>query len=464
MARAYSVLIVAALAICATAVPPLSRSEQPHHELRISRNRNPPLRPLGRQAADHDGALNTLQDRNQRDVSHSLDADTDILQVRSSDLAGPLSVVQVLVSFAALFVAAAVVKAVALVPRHVHSRVDRVTFAACISIVLCAIMQRIIISAAVGDLTMTRFMQYFAAGGICAFLTHAACTPIDVVKTRIQTSPSGKYHGLLDGTRKIVSEEGPHALLKGLGATAGGYFLHGAFKYSFYEVFKVILSPNAALAIKPPLSIAALAGFGAECIACLLLCPMEAIRIRSVADPGFPAGVVSGLAVISRLEGFHGLYKGLPAMMLKQVPYTVGQFVSFELAVKVVRACALFLIDTSAGTPSWVAAAISTTAGLSAGVMAAIISHPGDTILSKINQEEGDGDAVTQIQRVVRATGFVGLFAGLTVRIIQVSCMIGGQFLIYDTIKLWCGILPASAVGTAAAHALARSQGAHMKA
>lgn len=268
------------------------------------------------------------------------------------------------------------------------------------------------------------------------------CTPIDVVKTRIQTT-HGKYHGMVDCFRKIVAEEGPPTLLKGLGATASGYFLHGAFKYSFYEVFKVLLTSDELAAKKPPMGIAALAGFFAECIACCLLCPMEAIRIRSVADSAFPSGVTAGLTMLMKTEGLHGWYKGLPAMLLKQVPYTVGQFVSFEMAVILVKGFVRAFWDVEG---SQAVAVISSVAGLLAGISAAIISHPGDTILSKINQEEGEGSAWAQIVRVVRAAGVAGLFVGLLARVVQVSIMIGGQFLIYDSIKFWCGIKPASAL------------------
>lgn len=341
---------------------------------------------------------------------------------------------------------ASFVKSLHFIPYTQHSRIDRTVGLFSISVLAVFFFKHLSEVTASGHLNLTRFFQYFLAGGICAFITHAACTPIDVIKTRIQTT-QGRYSGMVDAFYKIVAEEGPITLLKGLGATASGYFLHGAFKYSFYEVFKLLFSSSPEVAIKPPLPIAALSGFCAECIACLLLCPMEAIRIRSVADPNFPAGVVSGLSMLIKAEGVHGWYKGLPAMLLKQVPYTVGQFVSFELAVNVVKVMVFAVAGAQQG-PSAVAS-ISSFAGLLAGITAAIISHPGDTILSKINQEEGDGSAFSQISRVARTAGLVGLFIGLGPRILQVSCMIGGQFLIYDSIKLWCGIVPASALPAA---------------
>jgi solute carrier family 25 (mitochondrial phosphate transporter), member 3 len=354
-----------------------------------------------------------------------------------SAASAPLALPQLLLAAAGFALLAAAAKASPLLPAHLFRAADRALAAALAGLLALALWQHVAVAVAAGGLSLERFMQYFVAGGVCALLTHAACTPIDVVKTRIQTTHAGKYAGLLDGMRVIIADEGQNALLKGLGATAGGYFLHGAFKYSFYEVFKVLLAPDAATALKPPLLVAAAAGFCAECIACMLLCPMEAVRIRSVSDLTFPSGAIAGLMYIAQLEGWHGMYKGLPAMLLKQVPYTVGQFVAFEYTVVIVRAAVFTVLLLPGGSKStWAAAVVSMVAGLLAGIFAGIISHPGDTILSKVNQEESEGGALVQIQRVLRATGVRGLFAGLSVRIVQVACMVGGQFLIYDIIKL----------------------------
>ncbi|KAA8493582.1 Mitochondrial substrate carrier family protein N [Porphyridium purpureum] len=311
-------------------------------------------------------------------------------------------------------------------------------------------------------LSMVRFLQFFFAGGICAFITHAACTPLDVVKTRLQTSASDKYSGSIQCLNSIIKEEGPGALLTGLGATATGYFLHGAFKYSFYEMFKLILIPDVAAAtLKPPLRIAAMAGFLAECVASLLLCPMEAIRIRSVADPSFPGGVLSGLRTIFKLEGLEGLYKGLPSILLKQVPYTVGQFVAFEFAVKLVKLIAELVLGGLESISGTGAALISLAAGILAGMIAGVLSHPGDTILSKINQETSSSESSTGLEHIVsicRKLGLSGLFLGLGTRLIQVALMIGGQFLIYDTVKMLCGIKIASAATTAEVKAVQKGR------
>ena len=69
--------------------------------------------------------------------------------------------------------------------------------------------------------------------------THLAALPaIDVVKTRIQIDPAYKRFNLLTGTRYVIANEGPRALLTGFGPTAVGYLVQGGGKFAGYEFWK----------------------------------------------------------------------------------------------------------------------------------------------------------------------------------------------------------------------------------
>jgi solute carrier family 25 phosphate transporter 3 len=166
------------------------------------------------------------------------------------------------------------------------------------------------------------YLKYGAAGGLCCMVTHVAVVPIDVIKTRMQTT-SGvpKYTGMISGMRLLAKEEGPMILLQGLGPTAAGYAMQGALKFGFYEYFK----KKAAVALGPErmesnrLAVWLGAGAVAEFLGDIALCPMEATRIRLVAQPTFARGLFDGTMRIFRSEGMSGLYKGLPAIVSKQV-------------------------------------------------------------------------------------------------------------------------------------------------
>lgn len=68
------------------------------------------------------------------------------------------------------------------------------------------------------------FWQSFMAGCMAGSIAAVAVTPLDVIKTRIQTLQKGEgedtYRGIVDCTRRIMNREGPSAFLKGAACRA----------------------------------------------------------------------------------------------------------------------------------------------------------------------------------------------------------------------------------------------------
>lgn len=280
------------------------------------------------------------------------------------------------------------------------------------------------------------FLKGSAAGGICCSVTHAALTPVDVVKTRVQLDPVKYNTGLIGGFRTVIAEEGVMALTTGLGATAFGYFVQGWFKFGGVEFFKIkaveSMGEEKAWANKTPIYLGSAAA--AETIADIFLCPLEAVRIRSVSDPEFCDGLADGFAKMAKQEGITGFYAGLGPILAKQVPYTMAKFA--------VQGAAADSIYTSIGkTPSEVSkntgVCVSLASGVIAGVASAIISHPADTLLSKVNKAGagGDGPMVTRLMNIAKEVGFVNLCTvGLLPRCVMIGTLTAGQFGIFDTV------------------------------
>lgn len=177
------------------------------------------------------------------------------------------------------------------------------------------------------------FLRSGVAGAMAALASHAVLVPIDVLKTRMQLDPK-LYPTLLQTTRTMVQKEGWRKLLLGLGPTASGYFAQGFFKYSLYELFKdksaeylgkEVAASNATL-------LYILSGTAAEAVADIALAPFEAVRIRMVASSSpWASSTADGMRKLVQAEGFkNGLYKGLPLIMMKQIPYTAVKFAVFE--------------------------------------------------------------------------------------------------------------------------------------
>eukprot|EP00814_Leptocylindrus_danicus_P020213 CAMPEP_0116023950 /NCGR_PEP_ID=MMETSP0321-20121206/11981_1 /TAXON_ID=163516 /ORGANISM="Leptocylindrus danicus var. danicus, Strain B650" /LENGTH=317 /DNA_ID=CAMNT_0003495497 /DNA_START=50 /DNA_END=1003 /DNA_ORIENTATION=+ len=280
------------------------------------------------------------------------------------------------------------------------------------------------------------YLKGAAAGGICCSVTHGALTPVDVVKTRVQLDPIKYNKGLIGGFRQVIAEEGVMALSTGFGATASGYFVQGWFKFGGVELFKIkaveSLGEEKAWANKTPIYLASAAV--AEFIADIFLCPLEAVRIRAVSDPEFCDGLADGFGKMLKAEGVGGFYSGFGPILFKQIPYTMAKFA--------VQGAAADAIYSSMGkAPSELSSGtnlgVSLTSGVIAGVAAAIISHPADTLLSKVNKAGagGDGSTTSRLINIAKETGFVKLCTvGLLPRCVMIGTLTAGQFGIFDTV------------------------------
>jgi len=273
------------------------------------------------------------------------------------------------------------------------------------------------------------YVKAAAAGGICCSITHGAVCPIDVVKTRIQLDPVTYNKGMVSAFRRVVSTEGVSVLATGLGATAAGYFVQGWFKFGGVEFFKINIAQRLGekSAWENRNSIYLASAAMAEFIADLFLCPLEAIRIRSVSDPTFPKGLGAGAAKMLSTDGVLGFYAGLGPILFKQVPYTMAKFAVQGKAAEV-------MCKTLNREPDL---SISLGSGVIAGVVAAVISHPADTLLSKINKAGagGSGGTTSRLLNIAREVGFVNLCTtGLPARCIMIGTLTAGQFGIFDTV------------------------------
>merc|ERR1740130_288822 len=108
-------------------------------------------------------------------------------------------------------------------------------------------------------------------------------------------------------------------------------------------------------------------------------------------------------------SGFVGaFYSGFVPILFKQVPYTMAKFA-------VQGNCAEMIYDAVGSDSKSMSGAgnigVSLASGVVAGVVAAIISHPADTLLSKINKAGagGTGSMMTRLGNIASEVGFYNL-------------------------------------------------------
>merc|ERR1712058_74001 len=246
-----------------------------------------------------------------------------------------------------------------------------------------------------------------------------------------------KYKSLGNGFKVTVQEAGARGLLLGWAPTAIGYTAQGICKFGFYEFFKNLysgwLGEENTYLYKTSLYLVASAS--AEFFADIALSPMEACKVRMQTSlPGtFPTTLRGAAPRIWREEGINGFYKGLSPLWARQIPYTMMKFACFE---RTVEAIYQYVVPKPRAECSKSEQLVVTfAAGYIAGVFCAVVSHPADTIVSKLNQAKG-----SSALDVAKALGFKGMWMGLGPRIVMIGTLTALQWFIYDSVKVAFGI------------------------
>lgn len=288
-------------------------------------------------------------------------------------------------------------------------------------------------AAAEGDSCEFGSTKYFLLCGLGGIIscgsTHTLLTPLDLVKCRLQVDPA-KYKSVFNGFRVTLKEDGGRGLAKGWSPTFIGYSLQGLCKFGLYEVFKVfysgLLNEEQAYVYRTGLYLAASAS--AEFFADIALSPWEAAKVRIQTMPGFANNLRQALPKM-QAEGISAFYKGLVPLWMRQIPYTMMKFASFEKTLELLYQHVVPKPRSECTKGEQLV--VTFAAGYIAGVFCAIVSHPADTVVSKLNQAKG-----ASALDVAKQLGWKGLWGGLGPRIIMIGTLTALQWFIYDGVKV----------------------------
>ncbi|XP_057727539.1 adenine nucleotide transporter BT1, chloroplastic/mitochondrial-like [Arachis stenosperma] len=177
--------------------------------------------------------------------------------------------------------------------------------------------------------------------GACAGVSSTICTyPLELVKTRL-TIQRDVYNGLLDAFLKIIREEGPAELYRGLAPSligvipyaATNYFAYDTLRKAYRKIFKQEKIGNIETL---------LIGSAAGAISSSATFPLEVARkhmqVGALSGRQVYKNVIHALASILEHEGIPGLYRGLGPSCMKLVPAAGISFMCYE-------ACKRILVD-----------------------------------------------------------------------------------------------------------------------
>jgi len=285
------------------------------------------------------------------------------------------------------------------------------------------------------QLDLSSYIRFCISGAICASGVHLMVTPLDVIKTKIQTDPDN-YPGPIVSFQKIVDERGLGGFFVGWIPTFVGFFIWGGFSYSLTELIRryllIAAGPEAAgLEIQIVLVSASVAAF----FATFVLVPFESVRIRSVAQPDFGKNIFDVTTRMINEEGAWSLFSAVPPLLLKEIPFGMAKFSIFTAVTRY-----LYQTFPAAQEDIQLSLLVSLIGGICGGAIAAIVSNPGDATISEMKKSVSDIGTLDAAKNVIERGGYQNLWRGLPIRMCFYPLVVSTQFLVYDSIRIYLGV------------------------
>ncbi|CAB3221399.1 unnamed protein product [Arctia plantaginis] len=198
-----------------------------------------------------------------------------------------------------------------------------------------------------GDVNIKKSMFWSATGGL---LGGVGCNPLLVVKIRLQSAghPSiavGRqhvYNGLLDGLVKLHKFEGLRGIFAGVTATATRLAIGYSAQLTTFSKAKELLISHGHFK-SSPFGLAFVASSVSGIAVVLANCPFDVVATRLYNQGNAPGrkllytGILDCLMKIYKIEGLHGLYKGVGPLYIKLAPNVTISLVMWDFLQRLLR-------------------------------------------------------------------------------------------------------------------------------
>ncbi|KAI9022157.1 mitochondrial carrier domain-containing protein [Phycomyces nitens] len=274
----------------------------------------------------------------------------------------------------------------------------------------------------------------FALGSVAGAVGATAVYPIDLVKTRMQNQRSkvvGEllYKNSLDCFKKVIKNEGAIGLYRGLGPQLVGVAPEKAIKLTMNDFVRGKFINKETGEIKFWQEMIGGAAAGASQV--VFTNPLEIVKIR-LQIQGEQAKMAdvprrSAIWIVKQL-GIVGLYKGVSACLLRDVPFSAIYFPAYAHLKKDVF---------KEGPDHKLTITELLTSGAIAGMPAAYFTTPADVIKTRLQVEAKKGqtsyNGITDAARKIYAEeGFKAFFKGGPARILRSSPQFGVTLTVYE--------------------------------
>lgn len=272
----------------------------------------------------------------------------------------------------------------------------------------------------------------FTLGSLAGAIGATAVYPIDLVKTRMQNQRTGSYIGELmyrnsfDCFKKVIRHEGFVGLYRGLVPQLIGVAPEKAIKLTVNDLVRDKLTDKKG---NIALSSEIIAGCCAGGSQVIFTNPLEIVKIRlQVAGELATAQKPSALMVVKDL-GLLGLYKGVRACLLRDVPFSAIYFPVYAHSKR--------LLADENGYNSALSLLI---AGAIGGVPAASLTTPADVIKTRLQVAARAGQTTYNgvfdaARKIWQEEGTKAFWKGAPARVFRSSPQFGVTLVTYEILQ-----------------------------
>lgn len=266
----------------------------------------------------------------------------------------------------------------------------------------------------------TPFFHHAIAGSCAGIMEHIGMFPLDTVKTRMQAS-RGQL-GVAAAVRAVLHDKGAMGFIRGAHVMGFGVIPSHIGLFGIYEYSMSKLVDKEEL---QPLRVAACGAMGAV-FHDSVLTPHDMVKQRL--QLGRYSGALDCITSVYRAEGMRAFYRGWPAALAMNVPYTA--------TVTAMNESLQVIFDSEDGKSN----ALNTItgyflcAGLS-GAVAAAVTSPLDVLKTRL-QTQSERGLVTLVKTTFEKEGFLGFFRGTLPRVCLAAPAAGVSWGTYETIRL----------------------------
>ena len=253
---------------------------------------------------------------------------------------------------------------------------------------------------------MPDYFKEWIAAGVSNALTSALLNPLDVCKTRIQTSPSSKFSTCL--LRKeiigLYKEGGLIGLFTpGLTSSMIREMLNSGVRSGMYVPVREYILTATNCKDNNNLAVKILSAMSTGILGSLLANPIDVCKVRLMTNPN--NSTYGMIKVIANNEGFGGFYKGLMPSTLRAASIAVGELAAYDYSKHYLKE--KYCINEGL--------TLHIISSLITGLCAATTAAPFDVVKTlAMNNCENNTSSLKILAKLLRKDGVLALFSGWT--------------------------------------------------